>query len=71
MGDPLNLDEIIVVNVRLLSEGKVEALLRVSKRDYDRLLGDHSGMHYSIPANMAGRVSEEEIFGTPGWNPFS
>jgi hypothetical protein len=59
---PLNLDDIMVINLRPLPSGNVEALLRVSKRDYDRLLADHSGMHYSIPANMTGRVSKESLF---------
>jgi len=51
----LNLDPVRVVNVRTLPGGQVEALLDVSGRDYQRLLVEPLGMHYSI----AGADPEE------------
>lgn len=51
MPDRLNLDPVLVVNLRPVANGQVEALLHLSKRDYERLSLDHSGMHYSIAAS--------------------
>ena len=56
---PLNIDPVTVVNVRTLPDGKVEALLDVSERDYQRLFDDHDAMSYSLPANPQASVREQ------------